>query len=153
MPLNGLDSILEENRGGVWFVGAHAEPRAVQKLAKGAGFAFFHIEGKNIGRKEQLLNHVATALHFPGDFGHNWDALEECLTDMEWVDADGYLIYYDHIDALLAAHPDQFETLVEILRDAVTSWKEDGTAMVVLLSGSKAPKGVPKLKGGDAQTD
>ena len=146
MPLQALESTLEENRGGVWFVAAPVEPRAIQKLAKAAGFAFFHIEGKNISRKEQLLNHVATALHFPGDFGHNWDALEECLTDMEWVDADGYVIYYDHIDALLSAHPDQFETLVEILRDAVASWKEDGTAMAVLLSGTKAPKGVAKLK-------
>jgi hypothetical protein len=27
----------------------------------------------------------------------------------------------------------------------VASWKEDGTAMVVLLSGSKPPKGVAKL--------
>ena len=89
---------------------------------------------------------MATALRFPKDFGHNWDALEECLTDLEWVDADGYVILYDHIDGLLAAHPDQFETLVEILRDAVASWKEDGIAMVVLLSGAKAPKGVSKLK-------
>ena len=145
MAGQALESILEDNRGGVWFV-PHAEPRALQKVAKAAGFAFFHIEGKNIARKEQLLNHVATALHFPGDFGHNWDALEECLTDMEWVDADGYVIYYDHFDPLLAANPDQFDTLVEILRDAVASWKGDGTAMVVLLSGTKAPKGVAKLK-------
>ena len=62
------------------------------------------------------------------------------------MDADGYVIYYDHIDGLLDTHPDQFETLVEILRDAVASWKEDDTAMVVLLSGDKAPKGVGKLK-------
>jgi hypothetical protein len=47
---------------------------------------------------------------------------------------------------MLNAHPDQFETLVEILRDAVGSWKEDGTAMVVLLAGGKPPKGVSKLK-------
>jgi RNAse (barnase) inhibitor barstar len=146
MALPGLESILEENKGGVWFLPIRAEPRALQKVAKAAGFAFFHVEGKNIGRKEQLLNHVATALHFPGDFGHNWDALEECLTDLEWVDADGYVLYYDHIDPLLTAHPDQFETLIEILRDAVTSWKQDGTAMVVLLSGTKPPKGVAKLK-------
>ena len=62
------------------------------------------------------------------------------------MDGEGYVIYYDHIDGLLEAHPDQFETLVEILRDAVASWKEDGTAMVVLLSGAKPPKGVSKLK-------
>jgi RNAse (barnase) inhibitor barstar len=145
MSLNALETILEQNRGGVWFLPAHKEARALQKVAKEAGFAFFHIEGKNIGRKEQLMNAMATALRLPKEFGHNWDALEEHLTDLEWVEADGYVIYYDHIDALLGAHPDQFETLVEILRDAVTSWKEDGTAMVVLLSGSKGPKGVSKL--------
>jgi RNAse (barnase) inhibitor barstar len=146
MALEALESLLEANRGGVWFLPSHVEPRAVQKLAKPHEFAFFHIEGKNITSKDQLMNHVATALRLPKTFGHNWDALEECLVDLEWVDDEGYVIYYDHIDGLLNAHPDQFETLVEILRDAVNSWKEDDTAMVVLLSGAKAPKGVSKLK-------
>jgi RNAse (barnase) inhibitor barstar len=146
MPHEALESLVEANKGGIWFLPNHVEPRSAQAVAKRAGFAFFHIEGKNITRKEQFLNHVATALHFPKDFGHNWDAFEECLTDLEWVDADGYVIYYDHIDGLHNAHPDQFETLVEIVRDAVASWKEDGSAMVVLLSGTKPPKGVPKLK-------
>jgi RNAse (barnase) inhibitor barstar len=146
MALAALESVVESDKGGVWFLPSHVEVKPVQALAKRAGYAFFHVDGKNIQRKEQLLNHVATALHFPGDFGHNWDALEECLTDLEWVDADGYILYYDHIDGLLDKHPDQFETLVEILRDAVGSWKEDGSAMIVLLSGTKPPKGVAKLK-------
>ncbi len=149
MPLSAIETLLEQNRGGVWFLAAHKEPRALQKLARQAGFAFFHIEGRNIGRKEQLLNHMATAMGFPKEFGENWDALEDHLTDLEWVDAEGYLLYYDHIDPLLQEHPDQFETLVEILRDAVASWKEDGSAMVVLLSGSKAPKGVARLNAKD----
>jgi len=149
MALDTLENLLEENHGGVWYLSSHADVKAVQACAKRHGFAFFHVEGKNISRKEQLLNHAATALRLPEDFGHNWDALEECLTDMEWVDADGYLIYYDHIDGFLTAHPDQFETLVEILRDAVASWKSDGNAMVVLLQGVKAPKGVAKLKDGE----
>jgi len=145
MALEALKTLLEDERGGVFFLPQRATPKEVQAAAKRAKFAFFHVEGRNIERKEQLLNHVATALHFPGHFGHNWDALEECLIDMEWADADGYVIFYDHIDGLLAAHPDQFETFVEICRDAVASWKEDGTAMLVLLSGAKAPKGVAKL--------
>ena len=153
MSLTAIETILEQNRGGVWFVAAQKEARAVQKVAKEAGFAFFHVDGKTIARKEQLLNHMATAMRFPKEFGHNWDALEDHLTDLDWVDGDGYLIYYDHIDPLLAAHPDQFETLVEILRDAVASWKEDGTAMVVLLSGAKAPKGVAKLGAKEEEED
>jgi RNAse (barnase) inhibitor barstar len=148
MPLDALNDLLGDELGGVFFLPQHATPKEVQMAAKRAKHAFFHIEGRNIARKEQLLNHVATALHFPGHFGDNWDAMEECLTDMEWIDAPGYLVYYDHIDTLLAAHPDQFATFVEICRDAVRSWKEDGTPMVVLLSGAKPPKGVAKLGAG-----
>jgi len=144
MALEALDTILDANKGGVWFVPG-AEARSVQASAKKAGFAYFHVDGKNITKKEQLLNAVAMALHFPKSFGHNWDALEECLVDLD-MDSDGFVILYDHIDGLLEAHPDQFETLVEVLRDAVGSWKEDGMAMAVLLSGAKAPKGVGKLK-------
>ena len=146
MAVEALESLLEEARGGVWYLPSRIEPKAVTAAAKRAGFAAFVVDGKKIERKEQLLNHLSVTLRFPKDFGHNWDALEECLADLEWVDGEGYVIYYDHIDPLLEAHPDQFETLVEIVRDAVASWKEDGTAMIVLLSGAKAPKGVARLK-------
>jgi RNAse (barnase) inhibitor barstar len=146
MPLEALEGLLEQAQGGVYFVPATVAAKDVQAAAKRAGHAYFHIDGKNIARKEQLLNHVATALHFPKEFGHNWDALEECLTDMEWADADGYVLHYDHIDGLIAAHPDQFETFVEICRDAVASWKEDDKPMLVLVSGAKPPKGVAKLR-------
>jgi len=142
---NAIASILEAHKGGVWFTPGNADSRTLHSAAKKAEFTFFHIDGSKIERKEQLLNHVATALRLPKSFGQNWDALEECLTDLEG-EGEGYVIYYDHIDGLLSAHPDQFETLVEILRDAVESWKEDGTPMVVLLSGAKAPKGVSRLR-------
>ena len=145
MPLETLADLLEAHTGGVWYLPEPLDGKAMQTLAKRNGFAYFHIDGRNIARKEQLLNHLATAMHFPKEFGHNWDALEECLTDMDWVDADGYLIYYEHIEGLQATG-DQFDTFVEILRDAVQSWKEDDTAMIVVLAGGKTPKGVKRLK-------
>jgi RNAse (barnase) inhibitor barstar len=142
---NAIASILESHKAGVWFLPGNGDARAVQSAAKKARYTYVHIDGSKIERKEQLLNALATALRLPKSFGHNWDALEECLNDLEG-DGEGYVIYYDHIDGLLGAHPDQFETLVEILRDAVESWKEDDEALVVLFSGAKAPKGVSKLK-------
>ena len=50
------------------------------------------------------------------------------------------------LQALLDSHPDQFDTLVEILRDAVASWREDDTQLKVVLAGGKAPKGVTKAR-------
>lgn len=148
MSLQALDSILEEHRGGIWYLPAQKDARALQKSAKAHRYAFFHIDGRNIARKEQLLTHMANAMHFPKEFGHNWDALEDHLTDLEWVDADGYVIHFDHLDGFAQGQADQFRTLLEILRDAVDSWKEDDTALVVLFSGEKSPKGVPKLGSG-----
>jgi RNAse (barnase) inhibitor barstar len=145
MAHEAIAGLLEGRKGGVLFLPEHADVKAVQKVAKSAGFAFFHIEGRNIAGKDQLMNALSTALRLPKHFGKNWDALEEALLDLDAPDADGYVLYYDHIDTLLAAHPDQFETLIEILRDAVESWKEDDTTMVVLLHGAKPPKGVAKL--------
>ena len=150
MPLAALEAVLEDRKGGVYFAPATVESKSIARAAKAAGFDYFHIDGRNIARKEQLLNAMATALDLPPHFGHNWDALEECLVDMDVSDGDGFLIHYEQVDAIAAAHPSELETLVEIFRDSVTSWQEDGTPMVVVLTGAKAPKGVTKLK---PQTD
>ena len=92
MPHEALARLLEERKGGVYYLPQPAEGKALQKAAKAGRFAFFHIDGRNIARKEQLLNAAATAMGFPEHFGNNWDALEECLTDLEWVDAEGYVL-------------------------------------------------------------
>jgi RNAse (barnase) inhibitor barstar len=145
MPLAALEAVLENRKGGVYFAAPTVDAKAVARAARAAGYEYFHIDGRNIARKEQLLNAMATALDLPPHFGHNWDALEECLNDMDTSDGDGFLIHYDLVDALASSHPSELETLVEIFRDSVESWREDGTPMLVLLTGARAPKGVAKL--------
>jgi RNAse (barnase) inhibitor barstar len=145
MALEALHTLIEDERGGVFYLPTAFAVKDVQAAAKKGGFAFFHIEGKAIARKEQLLNHAATAMHFPDYHGGNWDAFEECVTDLSWVEADGYVLYYDHTDALQEAHPEQLETFVEVVKDAVRELKGDGRTLIALLSGSHAPKGVARL--------
>ena len=145
MAIEALNDLMEATRGGVFFMPQHLAVKDVQAAAKKAGFAFFHIEGKAISRKEQLLNHAATAMHFPDYHGGNWDAFEECVTDLSWVEAEGCVLYYDHFDSLQANHPEQLETFVEIMKDAVRELKADGRTMITLLSGAKVPKGAAKL--------
>ena len=53
-----------------------------------------HLDGIKITSKESFLKEIAEALEFPDYFGHNWDALEDCLKDLKgkyliiWTDTD-----------------------------------------------------------------
>lgn len=41
---------------------------------------------------KELFTVVSLAMQFPKYFGNNWDALDECLGDMGWLPANGYLL-------------------------------------------------------------
>jgi RNAse (barnase) inhibitor barstar len=134
-----------ERPGGVYWLKSHADVSEVSKLARARKWAFFHLEGEKIEKKEQFLNHAEVAMKFPDHFGGNWDAFYDCLTDFEWIDAQGYVIYFDHTDAFAAHHVSQLETVLELFQDAVDFWADEGKPMVVLLSGDHAPAGVRKV--------
>lgn len=49
-------------------------------------------------RKHDLFRALARGLNFPGYFGHNWDALEECLCDLSWLKApDGIALVHEQL--------------------------------------------------------
>ncbi|MCB0132039.1 MAG: barstar family protein, partial [Caldilineaceae bacterium] len=59
------------------------------------GWRGFYIDGDQVTDKASFLQAAATAMEFPGYFGHNWDAFEEMLVDPSWRSAPGLLLLYD----------------------------------------------------------
>ena len=84
----------------------------------------YHIAEITIGEagKEQLLNELAAALRFPAYFGHNWDALEECLKDLSWLPAQGYIVWLKDSTRLWQLQTSVAGTLVEIVLGAAEWW-------------------------------
>jgi RNAse (barnase) inhibitor barstar len=67
-------------------------------------------------RKRDLLRAVAAGLKFPNYFGHNWDALEECLNDLSWLgQQSGIVLVHKHMPL---ADVGQRRTYTDILRKA-----------------------------------
>jgi hypothetical protein len=88
-------------------------PRAVVRVLRGG-------RCRNV---TGLFGEVGAALQFPYYFGENWAAFDECITDLDWLDGDAYLLLVNESQALLAdADAEDFRILLETLTRANVEW-------------------------------
>ena len=73
--------------------------------------------------KEALLASIAGSLGFPDWFGGNWDALEDCLTDLSWRKGGVHVFLFSN-----AAVNDDLGILLDVLASAAEFWRERGRA-------------------------
>lgn len=99
-----------------------AGQRAESLVHPPTGFALKVIKGAKCQTTDGLLRECARALNFPDYFGQNWDALEECLADLEWLPAKGYILLITDAAQVLPDDDDEYVTLLEVLRDAGEAW-------------------------------
>jgi RNAse (barnase) inhibitor barstar len=87
-------------------------------------FAVKTVAGAKCKTKAGLLSEFARALSFPDYFGHNWDAFEECLADLDWLPASGYVVVVADAELVLTKPDDEddYETFIEILAEAGEAW-------------------------------
>ena len=87
-----------------------------------SGFVVRVFDGRKCHTKAGLLGEFARVLDFPSYFGKNWDAFEECLTDLQWLPAPGYLFVITDADQVLPDHDEEYETFINILEEAGKVW-------------------------------
>lgn len=131
----------DREASGVYLLEGPLRPREFERLAKEQDLAFFHIKGKDIKDKDQFLDSSAKILRFPDYFGNNWDAFEDCLTDMSWHVSEGYVILYDRFHTLAENSPRDFRTVLQIFRESAKFRRNEGKAFFIVLHG----------EGGEAQ--
>jgi hypothetical protein len=102
------------------------------------------LDGVAAGSREGFFTEIARVLHFPDYFGRNWDAVNDCLTDLTWLPATGYVLLFDGFGLLAHDQPDQWRIGLNVLSDAAAFWKQTRTPMFILLYGPRddAP-GIP----------
>jgi hypothetical protein len=71
--------------------------------------------------KDSVLASFAQALAFPKWYGSNWDALEDCLGDLAWLDAGGHILLIEGAQHLASV---ERGVLVDILASSAASWAE-----------------------------
>jgi hypothetical protein len=95
----------------------------VVDAARGTRLDLARVELDGAPRKEALLERLASALGFPAWFGGNWDALEDCLSDLSWRTGTGHVVLIDGYGELPA---DDLGTLFDVLAAAAGFWAGRG---------------------------
>ncbi|HLH31485.1 MAG TPA: barstar family protein [Terriglobia bacterium] len=115
-------------------------PEEIEQASNQAGLAVFRIDIRNAGDKNAFLNRIAEVLQFPDWFGYNWDALNDCLTDLEWLPHKaGYVLIFENSGRFAAGKKPDFDKAIEVFRSASEYWKGEGRPFWVFLPPDAAP--------------
>ena len=118
---------------GVYRYHGRESPDAMADAAASSDWAFFYLDGRDIGDKASFIAAVGAAARFPAYSAANWDALEESLRDLSWAAGSGHLILWEDARVMARSSPAEFATAVGVLRACAEFWERRGTPMIVLL--------------------
>ena len=121
---------------GVYYVNADTNIGMVKKAASEHGLDFLHVDLKKVTSKADLLNKVARALNFPEYFGMNWDALSDCLMDLSWKPAAGYVLLLTGIHLFAGQSPADIKIFSNILDSSANYWKHKKVPFYIVVSES-----------------
>ena len=124
-------SPLRPAQSGVFLV-----PRVLPTLRKAAQrtqCAWLEISLHAVHDKAGFLAACARDLKFPPHFGATWDAFSDCINDLSWAPAAGYVIVIENVALLVQHAPDEAATALEILRAAADAWRVRHKTFIVLL--------------------
>lgn len=91
-----------------------------------AGVRVAAIDGAAFGGKQDLMAALSEALELPDWFGGNWDALDESLGDLSWLEANGHVLVIEGGEILWRRNPELAGTLVSVWTGAAADWAAKG---------------------------
>jgi RNAse (barnase) inhibitor barstar len=92
-------------------------------IAASCDLAVQIIRGLKMQTTSALFDEVAAAFQFPDYFGENWNALDECLADLSWLPAKGYvMVVHDSTEVLVREDACEFSVFVRILARVAREW-------------------------------
>lgn len=127
-----------ERPPGIYRFTSRLSPASVKRAAEKAGWRCFYLDGREIHDKATFLQACAAEMEFPAYARLNWDAFEECVNDLSWAPAQGYIVLFDRAGQFEANDPRAWTTAMDILQEAIAAWRASDVPFFVLLRGADA---------------
>ena len=95
----------------------------VAQAVRGTKLSFARVSLSNVSDKRALMRTLAAGLGFPEGFGENWDALEDCLSDLSWRAGAGHVLVFEGFEFLPR---EELGLLIDVLIAAAEFWSGRG---------------------------
>jgi RNAse (barnase) inhibitor barstar len=99
------------------------------------------IDGEHIVTLEKFYEFMSSQLKFPNNFGNNFDAFDEMMNDLDWLEENHIYLIFRNYDIFLVEENDEArEILLTILDDASSGWKSiegEGKSLKMLIEPSE----------------
>lgn len=115
----------DASRSGVYRV---QRTDAIDDAVRGTKLNVGRVDLAGAQTKERMLERIAKALAFPDWFGGNWDALEDCLIDLSWCEAEGHVLIFSGLWP-----SDDLGVLIDVLASSAEFWAARGRPFFAVL--------------------
>jgi len=142
--MSGLAALLAgHNRPDLYQWHSAAGVADVQHAVEHAHWTFVYLDGWTIEDKGSFLKATAAAFDFPDHFGENFDALSDCLSDVDAGDGEGVVLLWDGWSPFARQDQQAFHVALSVLGGRANA--ERGCRFAVLLRGEGPAIDVPEL--------
>ena len=105
----------------------------IRSAARANGLEFLKVDLKGVRSKTGFLKKTARSLGFPAYFGMNWDAFSDCLTDMAWKPAAGYVILFNNHQSFASKALADAQVAGSIFDSSAQYWKHKKMSFYIVL--------------------
>lgn len=134
-----LGTLLESGEPGPYQLEGAVDTELVRLQAVARGYWFVDFDCRAANDKTGLMAQAAQAFALPPHFGHNWDALTDCIMDLSWSQALRWVVLVHGLERLHALDPDSYMTILDILAEAGGYWADQERPFIVLLTQDCGP--------------
>lgn len=93
------------------------------------GVQIRHLDVTMVSSKRELMAELAHVLGLPESFGANWDALDDSLRDLPWLDHGSLVLITEGAAELWREAPELAAGLLSVWLGAAERWAERGVGL------------------------
>lgn len=121
----------------------HVDCKAAKQAAHALRFGWLQTDFGASKDISAILKKIGKDLRLPDWYGANYDALADCLSDLSWNTAPGYVLLISGADKLHAQDAPAFNALKDVLSGVIENWRQEKLPFWVFYDGR--PNGLDAL--------